>query len=634
MNKTVRKLTAAEMATTGLDFLNDLNLNVVTINKKAEKLSKLTGISVEIIIDCFAQATANGNPDVGSTTNKNTTHFALYYCPDKASKALIQHFKLNKEQIGTAKYVGLVPTLASKLNNTKSYNFNTDGKDVLVSLISEDMVEALIEEMKSCDLFDEDNLRKIIWDLTVIYRMYQEKIIDSAKKAYIVEILISIDCYRPLSLQKINYLMTYGEDDTLKMDEEEKSKIDPLAGSLEDGFFIYKKVPTKTLKDGSKRLFFRDPISEIQKALAIHLTNVIKHVNKIVVAMPESEIERLLSYEGEGPVADLTQSVKYAYNVFSTENRESMSKIDKDSQEDLYKSTKEAYNKSLDVVKILARQLLDGYSPEDACSIMQLIACMSQGVGNNGPVFNPASTNQLPITLLKEEYMTMVKNTTAQVKVMGYPLLFNAGLKEGDVVEFVNGVTENGSILNFGKELINATGTFEIINFNGQLFATKDLTFNIPKPDYTKRVFFVKNRKNMDVDAIVDELCEGSKITIKKDGTIKKQDQVIAEVKFEGEGGIDKLLGVYGEVTYLKVATTSRDQLVIMFELSNVEKLVATVEEQLKAEDIEFIGSSVEEDDIEISYSGNSKSVEVDADGNVTDDDLEALLNSEIGNLY
>jgi hypothetical protein len=553
--------------------LNVFGAKVNKVNVKKEEAKVLNIFDVHNIVTSFGVMNGSGNPGVGDTTNKSSNQLALSFCPETASKALVLHFNLSdidvKKNAGV-KYEGLKKKLATKLNDQEY--FCADNREVYITMVNNDMVEDLIDEMSHCDLLDEENIEKIFWDLTVFYRMYQERIIDSAKKAYKVVIHIAIECYRALSLQKVKFVTKYSEDKAMVIKDK---KIRTMAGSVDSDFIIYKPTPDVQLADGTDREFFMDPIAFAQFNLASFLESLIVKIKALEIEMPEEEAKRLMGYKGDGPVEDLNTVVKYGYYVFSNEYRSMISNLDRDEDAELYKMYKEAYNKATDTLKIVTRQLLDGYTPEDTASIMQFIACN----GTNG--FDPSSSNQIAINLLTEEYMTMVVNNNAEVKVMGYPVLVNAsGLKEGDVVNFVNGISNNQDVLDMGNEMIYATGDFEITKFNGRLYAVQDIKFDIPKADYSKRVFFVRPNPDMNLIEITDGLKEGSTVSVHRDGIITKQGEEIAEVKYYGNGvGIEKLLGVTGTITYLKVVEREKKAPQMMFELSNVEELVADIYE-------------------------------------------------------
>lgn len=545
--------------------------------KKQNKEASLNVFEVKAVIDSFKKMTANDNPTVGPTTNSNTNQLALYFCPTIAMKALIAHFNLTKDEAAAGGvYVGLQRKNASEMEDQKQ--FCTDGIDVLITMINNDMVEGLIDEMKNCDLTDAENVSKILWDLTVVYRMYQEKIIDSAKKAEFVDIKIALEHYRALSLRTVKHVMQYNDEDDMEISEENAKPINRPNTKI----IIYKTLPDTDLGDGTTRLYFRDPVAIIQDNLADFLTDLVEAAYEMDVEMSPEEVTRLLDYKGDGPVADLVRSVKYGYYIFSREYRETISLIDKEEDKDLWLKTREAYNQAVDTLRVLTRQLLNDYDSDTAATIMQLIACS----GKDG--FDAKSSNQIAINLLPEEFMTSVINHKAEVKVMGYPVLTNVTLANGNkdlvagkTVEFLNGVSDNGSIIDFGKEIEYATGEFRIENFKSNLYAVQDIVFNVPKTDFSKRVFFVKSGSyGNDLAVLIDGIKEGSRLTIKRDGSIMKMDTMIADVKYEGNGvGIENLFGVYGTVSYLKVAEVEGKSPVVMFELSDIEEMTLVADD-------------------------------------------------------
>lgn len=564
-------------------------INALKNEKREQIKERVIEFAKENIVICHKQMTASGNPSVGDVTNKNTTHLALSFCPNIASNALIKHFELSEADLGHSKYVGLVAKLASDMEDSKT--FCTDDKKVLITLINNSMVDGLIEEMKSCDLRDPENVKKILWDLTVIFRMYQELTIDAAKKCYIVDILIAVECVKPMSLMPVKHYMPYADEDDKEIDFTKNRALT----TKNDKITIYQATPEKKLKDGSKRILFVDPTSKVQKSLAMFLEELVAMAYEIEVEMPEAEVQRLLNYKGDGPVEDLTQTVKYAYRTISIEYRETISTINREENEDLYIRTKEEYKRGISSLQTLAKQLLADYSPEEAASIMQYVACA------NAEGFNQESTNQIAVNLLSAEFLTMIVNTSAEIKVMGYKVLHNMGIKEGDVVNFLHGVSDDGSILDFGKEIEYVTGEFRIEKFKGSLYAVKDIVFDIAKADFSKRVFCVKavkGRTANEVDAIVDALKEGSQIVVRKDGSIRNHDALIAEVKHEDGGAISKLLGVTGTVSYLKVVETEGYPTMIMFELENLEELESYTDEDIMPE-IETDEIVVTEDEID-----------------------------------
>lgn len=524
---------------------------------------------------------------VGPTTNANTNHILLMMTRGMGKKAIMKAFGIKEEEIGCEKYIGLTAEKTSKLSKD-SKKYMSDNVEVLITRLKADQIDELIAEMRRADLNDPANVLKIFMDINVMYRLYQEKIIDAAKKLYKVEIKVLLDGYRAMSLQKWTHTFDYTTRE-----------------------LTISQVPYS--KEGVE--LFADPIYEIQYDLNAHIENNVDEIFDLEVEMSDEEMKRLLSYQGEGPVADLRTVVKVAYSALTSQHQARVNEIralhfgDEEPVELLAIENKR-YSYGLSKLKNLALQLLDGYSDEDAASIMQLLSCLDK----KGQ-FNKRSGNQIATSLLPEKYLTMVLNTQAEVKVCGYRLAIDNGLKVGEEVEFINGVSNNGSILDFKNEIEYATGTFRIEMFEGSKYAVKDLEFNSPEADYNKRFFVVKNNSYKNLDALMDALTEGYTIVVDDMGAIKARGIKLAEVRGEMSGEcselgntIETLINVRGTVTYVnKVDGNDKYGDTIMFELADVVEL----EEE---EDIEI------QDDLD--GEGSTK-LEVEGEEMEITDDLE-----------
>lgn len=574
---------------------NNTVKSIETVQEKIEKAVNL--FNKDNIVSAFRVTTTSGNINVGSATNKCTTHIALSVTPTLGRKALMKTFGLTMEEVGVGKYVGLAKVAAREMKDIKKYC--TDNKDVLVTLISQDMVDDLLEEMKNCDLNDAENVQKIFWDLNVIYRMYQELIIDAAKKAYKVVIKIMLEGYRPMSLQKFNHDFNYAEK-TINISQSTKSMV-----GIE---------------------LFQDPINEIQEDLADFVKELVTKAFEVEIEMSEEESNRLLGYLGYGPVADLIQTVKHGYAALTGQHQailEEIRELDEDNEEAIAIENKR-YSFGLERLKTLVEQLLDGYTDEDAASIMHLIACTDSNMN-----FNKKSGNQIAVSLMPEKYLSMILANDAKVKVMGYQIAVDVKLEVGSVVEFSNGVSMDGAVLEFKNEIEYANGLFRIEEFKGKKYAVKDIEFKSKEADYSKRVFSVKQKSFKDIEVIKDSLKEGSTIIVDETGDVKTRDTRIASVKCEFgaecENGntIETLLNVRGTVTYLNIIESEDYGFTILFELSNVVEL----------EEEEDIMPDIIEDETEIITEGTKE--ELAADDEIQDmleenyDEIEEMLEEE-----
>lgn len=557
--------------------------------KKAVKENFLTSFMKESMIESFIISTCRNDTNVGQVSNKCTTNIALSLMPALAQLALLRTFGIAVDESNKGqKYTGIVSKSSLDMDNVEKYC--TDNQKVLVTKINKGLAEKVWKEMQTCDLSDYANIKKIYWDLNVIYRMYQELTIDAAKKANQVEIEALIEGFRPMSLQKFSHKFNWREK-------------------------VCEIVPnTQHAKNVE---LFEDHIYSIQKDLVNLTTDLANKSFEIEVAMSEEEKTRLLGYRGHGPIADLVQSVKHSYSALTGQHQEALEEIR--NNEDVFGEDEEAiasenkrYQAAMNVLRVLALQLLDGVDDNNAASILQLVACTD----SNGS-FDKHSGNQIAVSLMPEKYLAMVLANGAKVNVMGYRLAVDNKLEIDSDVEFVNGVSNNGSILEFKNEIEYATGTFRIKKFNGIKYAVKNLEFISPNVDYSKRVFSVKQKSYKEIETIKELMAEGNSVVIDELGDIKSRDIRIAAVKCEfGDvcdmgNTISDLLNIRGTVSYLNIIESKDYGYTVIFELSDVVEL----------EDKEFIMPEVEQEP-EIS-------IEVLTTSSSDFDDIEEFLDAQ-----
>lgn len=567
--------------------------------KNTTKATKLAGLKAltqgrtqERIIEvnasatarAFAKMTLTGNLGVGQVTNMGLICNLLSLHAKKAAKALMDMFELDSMDVAANKgveYKGLSAVVANTLEIDAKKNpgvkYDTYDKEVLVTVVSNKVVDALLNEMKSCDLFDAANIEKIFKDVDALYRMYQELIIDAAKKVYIVKIRFVIEDFRAMCLQKYSKDYDYDKNE----------------------FTFSKNFP-------ERYEFFKDDLHVMQESSMGYLKDVLTVIREAGVGMPQEEIERLLSYRGVGPADALVQIIKYAYGVITQERRsllEEYYSADEDvvsmttggdEEDDAVKEIKALYKEKLEMLKNLTRQLLSGYSDEEKASMIQLAA------KTIGGTLDPKSSNMMATSLLSEEFLTMVKDTSAQVKVMGYKLLKNNGLTAGDKVEFVNGASADGSLLDFKDELVFASGEFEIQEFRGALYAVKPLEFKAPEADMTKRLFFVKNGKAFDknFDKICKALKENAIVSVDEFGDIIVDGKVVAEAKTTEEKELDALLSVKGWISHVSIIDREDKAPFVMFELSDVVELERESIEEDEIDESDLFDEELDMDDL------------------------------------
>ena len=530
----------------------------------------LSTLNTETLISSYILSCGQ-DVTVGGTTNQNTAHMLMSFNHKLLTQALIK-FLFNgdgNKAIGTKKYCGLFEQSSLELQKKDPQKFIDDNKEVLVTIVKPGDEDRIIREMKQCNIYDDDNLDKITWDLNVIYRMYQERIIDSAKKAFKVIIKIALDSYIPDSLFRIVYSLDY-ESKTIK--------------------FTRPRYQRRT-KEGGCKESFRDPISEIQIELVKYLDGLVHKAMDLNIVMTDEEENMLYGYLSYGPYDDLYKVIRPFYNKLTKEHTDRLEEIEKDAI-DLHYEEKEKldaisaenhrYRAQLDDLSICVTQMLDGIEDKHAVNLMRLVSHM-KGTG-----FSKENASRMAISLIPKMYKKYIVDK-ADIKVCGYPILKDNGLEEGETYTFLAGQSDNGSILDFGKEMAYATGDFRIEVFNGKKYAVKDINIDIAGADFSKRTFILQS-KSFNLDDIKIFLKEGENVRVDEVGHIYNNDMLLGNVAyipkseekdkyFDRGNSIEDLLSVSGKVASVSITDLNENDeddmknVYIMFSLEDVENV-------------------------------------------------------------
>lgn len=601
VKKEVEKMNKKEVITTGIE--NGAVKRNAIVDQLAARVQGhkvvpqvFSGLAKEVIIESFKTQYLSGNLGVGVVSNANSTIISLMGHHAKAKKALIQALKI--KEVGSKKYIGLKGLIA------KHAGVETDDIKVMAFYITSELSDELISEMKRANLNNKANIDKILYDLNVMYRMYQELTIDAAKKVYKVTVKVMLQLYRPYSLQPMQYKFDY--------DKKEFSA-------------WYKEVNRRIPKTNIKMQGFYDNIALCGKHVMDTLEGLATSAFDIDAKMPAEEIKRLNGYKGLGPVADLLGTVKYAYAKITAKYAKARQIAEATGSEAILEAARNARKQELDMLSIVTRQLLDGFDANEKASIMQVIACKDSDSNR----LNPESSNQIATSLLTEEFLTMVLENHAEIKVCGYDVLIDAGLTVGSKVEFFFGISENGSLLDAAGEEHLACGEFEIIEKDGRMKAVKPIEFNVPEADYTKRAFAVKASPKF-MDLIKEHLTEGKKATVDAEGLVTIDGVIVGEIKYEstskckGKGNrIEDLLSVTGTIEYVSIITDEEGYTSIMFQMGDVETYEDEANSSKYEDDIEDDLDDIVSDDEDAELEENASKYDDDIEFDDEDDDIE-----------
>lgn len=394
-------------------------------NADAFKNSKAFTEDYEFAIQNFAvtfiKQALSGNKSIGEVTNINSTQIALYFDLVNAKKAFTKAFPEGSKP----NYIGLLPEV-----------IEIDGVECDLFKINDLIIDQLIEEMQSV-LFSDDNLRKMLFDLNVIYRYYQESIIDAAKTGQKINVKIEIGKLTwALSLTQMHGDLNWdGSEFKVYMDRSVEKKED----TFQDTFY---KVKGKLVKE---------------------LKSVIEE--EFCQAKQEFSIEELAMFQKYAGKAnkDLVDSLfmlKLMYNDLVAGHikrlESSISEEDQDASKDEFKS-------EMAVLSAFARRLTEKFSPVERARVAKFASMISTaGIRADGG-------SQFAALALPEEYLMMLVQDFAEIDFAGQKLIANKGYVAGDMVEFKHGIAEQALVE------ANINGVFEIKEFNGSMYATKQI---------------------------------------------------------------------------------------------------------------------------------------------------------------
>lgn len=457
-------------------------------------------------IDPFIEEMLNGNESIGGVTNINEIQIALSRDPKKAREVLKKAFPEGTKD----NYIGFMP----------SVDF-IDGQEVEVYVVTPMMIDQIIEEIKSVKFTDE-NIKKMFFDLNIIFRFYQEKIIDAAKTGERVPVKIEVG--------RLTWAMSLTD----------------MVGEVSWD----KQVMNAGLDRSIERK--KDMFEDVFYKVKAKIMNEVLQVMNDVVCVAEQKFEthelaqfQSFAHSSHRSLVDSMFMLKLLYNDITGGYIERISAegVSQESK-DLYK---EEYKADLSVLSAFARRLTAGFSPVDRARIAKYVSLVNKQFSNGQPTLSLRvdGGSQFAALILPEEYLLMIDADFSEVKFAGEELIVGKTYNDGDVVTFKHGVAE--------KDLVAAdlNGEYVIREFNGRKYATQMIAdlISIPEAEEVAPVRLKESSIKGRVDEVMEELSnteevlvrartirEGSKLVndyalyVTKDGVAVK----VAEIDTEG----------------------------------------------------------------------------------------------------
>lgn len=420
-------------------------------------MNKTFAFNTSNFIDPFIKEMLNGNKSIGDVTNTNEIQIALSRDPKKALQILRKAFGEGSKDM----YIGLMPAIHL-----------IDGQEVDVYVVTPATIDQIIEEIKTVKYTDA-NIKKIFADINMIFRFYQEKIIDAAKTGEEIEIKIEIGRLTwAMSLTKmVGGINWAGGEFIAELDSSIHAKKD----TFQDLFY---KVKAKVL-------------NELREVMNTHVCTAEQSFSTTELAMFQQYAHA--SHKG---LIDSMYMLKLLYNDLVGGHTERMAGASEDEQND-YKSE---FRADMEVLTAFARRLTSKYSPVERARIAKYVSMVSLMNSNGKRVLNLRADggSQFAALLLPEEYLLMINSDFAEVTFAGEPLLVGNTYKAGDMVAFTHGIAANDVVA------ADLNGVFEIKEFDGRLYATKEIVdlVTIPEPEMVAPI----KLKDSSIDGRVDEV--------------------------------------------------------------------------------------------------------------------------------
>lgn len=442
------------------------------------------GFDVDTISDVFVSQLVGEEGEqsivgeTGNLTNKAETMTHVFLSNNVKSYIKILKRTLSTIQGGLPEK-GHVYTSPIKLVEKE-----IDGVKETIKTLTAENVLAIAAEMKKTDLsnpFDHKEMKngtekdkqryrelitsviRIANDLDVIFRYYQETVIDAAKTGKFIKLELLPKGHKILSQVKINGGVRR-----------------VVSGIDENGKEIYSGEREAFIeRDEVNTEISRTLISDIQDEYINLAKDYVEEIDKASVKPGILEMKRLINIQKDKNFANIINSVMYCKNTYyalSAEYAEAL-KAEEEVSENTLDSGLEM---NISVAKmnfeegcaLLAQQLrriLKGLTLDEAIGVVMVALYTKDGKGN----FNFNSSNGFLINTLKEEYLIYLNDGISSFKT-GFRILRNDGLNNGDTTAIINSVDiKNKIIIDTNKEiftgLVHIEGVEEVKDENGNV---------------------------------------------------------------------------------------------------------------------------------------------------------------------
>lgn len=463
-------------------IIEEQRRDTLEMSNKLKALKR--GFDVDTISDVFVSQLVGEEGEqsivgeTGNLTNKAETMTHIFL-----SNNVKSYIKILKRILSTIQ--GGLPEKGHVYKSPiKLVEKEIDGVKETIKTLTAENVLAIAAEMKKTDLSnpfdhkemkngtekDKQRYRELITsvigianDLDVIFRYYQETVIDAAKTGKFIKLELLPKGHKILSQVKINGGVR---------------RI--ISGTDENGKEIYSGEREVFIeRDEVNTEISRTLISDTQDEYINLVKDYVEEIDKASVKPGILEMKRLINIQKDKKFANIINSVMYCKNTYyalSAEYAEAL-KAEEEVSENTWGSglemnisvAKMNFEKGCALLAQQLRRILKGLTLDEAIGVVMVALYTKDGKGN----FNFNNSNGFLINTLKEEYLIYLNDGMNLFKT-GFRILRNNGLNNGDVAAIINNIdTDNKIIIDTKKEkftgLVHIEGVEEVKDENGNV---------------------------------------------------------------------------------------------------------------------------------------------------------------------
>lgn len=453
---------------------------------------------------------SNSNKSVGEVTIMNSIFIQLFHMLGKHATAIEKKFSqqafcsifANKELsamelenpklLGREEGVGIRKFV--KVNDSTCYG-------IPVHTITNEFCNQLINGCR-CMSYGKNYIPEALLLLTDIERYYQELTIDAAGNGKNITIAYNANDFVKLKSRESEFDITINWEgkrtsfDGYAVSDDYFCKFD--AGQTcrkTTKYYDYEEKAIKTkfifeLKDTTQKL------REYALPKLYEIASLLKSYKQETCAELIDKYNSLLNDKRYLAIKDALYSFRLIYNIISGNKKEEMKLIGKD-DEDGKKYISKKYKPFFEGMSNNVRTLLKDFSLEEKVLLMQYT---SDRKIKDGILIVEEANSSFVHNMMPEEFLMYITKEFGENRITVDPILYHKNIKEGDIIDFVDGVCTNDGKVAVTKANIN--GEF-VIGFKGKTaYAIKSIESSMIIPEITNERLVMTSEHNISTNNV------------------------------------------------------------------------------------------------------------------------------------